>query len=101
MHGNGFCNLLCTLPGCTQHFPLGWTADVWARAGGVSPAALCCAPGVALCHGEEEGKGNDVWLWACMTVEERETAGNGMERHRRRQWQCDSENRAAAGSSLE
>jgi hypothetical protein len=64
-------------------------------------ASLSLSVHVNRVHGEEEGKGNDVWLWACMTVEERETAGNGMERHRRRQWQCDSENRAAAGSSLE
>jgi hypothetical protein len=86
---------------------------VWASAGGVSPAALCCAPGAALCHGlplslsvhvnrvhgEEEGKGNNVWLRARMTEEERETTGNGTERRRRRQRQCGGENRAATRSS--
>jgi hypothetical protein len=47
MHGNGFCNLLCTLLGCTQQFALGSVADARGQRGGVSLVALCCTPGAA------------------------------------------------------
>jgi hypothetical protein len=51
MQGNGFGGFLCTLLGCTQHFPSGLVNDTWDQRSGVSLVALCCAPGAALCYG--------------------------------------------------
>jgi hypothetical protein len=51
MQGNGFGGFLCTLLGCTQHFPSGLVTNAPGQHGGVILVALCRVRGAALCCG--------------------------------------------------